>query len=183
MRQAVPRPSIDTVYSELRQLAAGHLAREPGYGRLSPTSLVHVTYQRLLGKAGEGGWENRRHFFAAASEAMRRILIEQARRRLAQKRGGNARQEWLDMNEVAATMPDDDLVALNEALDEFAADEPDKAELVKLRFFAVSRKPRPQPPLASLAQPRLDSGRTPGPGCLIGSGRKKDDDEKKAELS
>jgi RNA polymerase sigma factor (TIGR02999 family) len=136
MRQAVPRPSIDTVYSELRQLAAGHLAREPGYGRLSPTSLVHVTYQRLLGKAGEGGWENRRHFFAAASEAMRRILIEQARRRLAQKRGGNARQEWLDMNEVAATMPDDDLVALNEALDEFAADEPDKAELVKLRFFA-----------------------------------------------
>jgi RNA polymerase sigma factor (TIGR02999 family) len=125
---------LTQVYGELRRLAAHKMAREQPGNTLQPTALVHEAWLRL----GDGAqYRNRAHFFAAAAEAMRRILIERARRRAAIKRGGNLERCDLDDVEIAAPISNDDrLLALNEALDRFAAEEPQKAELVKLRFFA-----------------------------------------------
>jgi RNA polymerase sigma factor (TIGR02999 family) len=124
---------IAQVYSELRELARAKMAREQPGHTLQPTALVHEAWLRL----GDQRFENRAHFFGAAAEAMRRILIDRARRKLAAKHGAGA--EHVDASEVeiaAPTAEDDELLAVHEALDRFAAEDPTKAELVKLRFFA-----------------------------------------------
>lgn len=125
---------LPLVYDELRQLAARKMAQESGNQTLQPTALVHEAWLRLGGDE-QPTWENRTHFFCAAAEAMRRILIDRARSKQARRHGGG--QERLDVDEVeiAAPMKDDELLAVNEVLDEFARHAPQKAELVKLRYF------------------------------------------------
>ncbi len=124
------------VYEEMRRLAAQQLAREPGGQTLQPTALVHEAYVRLVGAGGGQHWDSRGHFFAAAAEAMRRILIDNARRKKRPKHGGDRRRVAADIAAPQSEMPPEDLLALDEALDKLAKEEPAKAELVKLRFFA-----------------------------------------------
>ena len=124
---------LPLVYDELRKLAATKLSHEQPGQTLDATALVHEAFLRLVG--GQR-FEGRGHFFAAAAEAIRRILVEQARRRQAVKRGGQHRREELDPDLVAAPAPDDELLALHEALDRLAAAHPEKAAVVKLRYFA-----------------------------------------------
>ena len=124
---------LPLVYDELRKLAAARLAAEKPGQTLDATGLVHEAYLRLV---GDQRFDGRGHFFAAAAEAIRRILVEQARRRQAAKRGGQRHREDLDPDAVAAPAPDDELLALHEALDRLAEAHPEKAELVKLRYFA-----------------------------------------------
>ena len=124
---------LPMVYDELRKLAAARLAREQPGQTLDATALVHEAFLRLV---GDQRFEGKGHFFAAAAEAIRRILVEQARRRQAIKRGGDGNRQELDPNRIASPAPDDELAALHEALDRFAATHPEKAELVKLRYFA-----------------------------------------------
>lgn len=131
---------LPLVYEELRKMAAQKLAIErPGH-TLQPTALVHEAYLRLVGNEGANQerpqWQGRRHFFGAAGEAMRRILVENARRRGAQKRGGEAARVELDADQVSAPERSEDLLALDEALARLAATDPAAAELVKLRYFA-----------------------------------------------
>ena len=122
------------VYGELRQLAAAHMARErPGH-TLDATALVHEAFLRLGGDR-DHVFANRRHFFAAAARAMRRILVEAARGKGREKRGGGMRREFPDLDAVCGVAPADELLALHGALDEFAAADPVKAKLVELRFF------------------------------------------------
>ncbi len=122
------------VYDELRKLAAYKMKVEPSGQTLQPTALVHEAWLRLAGN--EQPFQNRAHFFGAAAEAMRRILIERARRRLAAKRGGGAQCLDADEMEIASPLADDDaLLRLHEALDKFSAVDGRKAELVKLRYF------------------------------------------------
>jgi len=123
---------LPLVYDELRKLAAARLAREKPGQTLDATSLVHEAFLRLV---GEQSFDGQRHFFAAAAEAIRRILVEQARRRQAVKRGGDGNRQELDPDRLASPAPDDELLALHEALDRFALAHPEKAELVKLRYF------------------------------------------------
>jgi len=128
---------LPLVYEELRKLAAARLAREAVGNTLSPTSLVHEAYLRLVGGVLPQDWNGRGHFFGAAAEAMRRILIDQARRKHRPKHGGD--RERIDLDEVPAAATDDraaELLALDEALTALAREEPAKAELVKLRYFA-----------------------------------------------
>ena len=130
---------LPLVYDELRKLAAAKLAQEKPGQTLQATALVHDAYLRLVENRHEQSWDHRGHFFAAAAEAMRRILVEQARRKGSQKRGGGHRPVSLD--DVATLVPADDnardeLLALHEALAILEAEEPIKAKLVKLRFFA-----------------------------------------------
>ncbi len=127
---------LPLVYEELRRLAAQRLADEKLGLTLQPTALVHEAYLRLVGGDPDAHWDSRGHFFAAAAEAMRRILIEDARRKHRLKRGGDRRRVDLDQVEALVSAPGDDLLALDEALDQFAAEDPKKAELVKLRFYA-----------------------------------------------
>jgi RNA polymerase sigma factor (TIGR02999 family) len=122
------------VYDELRRLAAARLAREAPGQTLDATALVHEAYLRLVGPADDRRWNDRGHFFAAAAESMRRVLIDSARRKLAQKRGGGLQRQPLDG--VAAPGPDEELLALDEALQKLAAADPLKARLVELRYFA-----------------------------------------------
>jgi RNA polymerase sigma factor (TIGR02999 family) len=124
------------VYDELRQMAAHRLANEATGQTLQPTALVHEAYVRLVGDNNNQHWEGRRHFFAAAAEAMRRILIDNARRKGADKRGGGLKRRDLDLDVLDAPAASDELLALNEALDRLTATEPQVAELVKLRYFA-----------------------------------------------
>jgi RNA polymerase sigma factor (TIGR02999 family) len=130
-----PAQLLPLVYDELRRLAAQHLAQEKPGQTLQPTALVHEAYLRLVGADPEAHWDSRGHFFAAAAESMRRILIEEARLKQRLKRGGDRRRVDLDQVEAAVSAPDDDLLALDEALDQFAVEDPRKAELVKLRFY------------------------------------------------
>jgi RNA polymerase sigma factor (TIGR02999 family) len=123
---------LPLVYGELRRLAAARMAAERPDHTLDATALVHEAYLRLV---GDQHFENRRHFFATAAEAMRRILIENARRRRRQKRGGELKRFDLDAVPLAAPENDVRLLALDAALDRFAAIEPLKAELLKLRSF------------------------------------------------
>lgn len=128
---------LPLVYDALRQLAAQRLAQEKPGQTLQATALVHEVYLRLVGNSEEHRWNSRRHFFAAAAEAMRRILVERARARGSLKRGGGRKQ--LDLEELAVAGPDrpgDDLLALDEALTRLAAVEAQAAELVQLRYFA-----------------------------------------------
>jgi RNA polymerase sigma factor (TIGR02999 family) len=126
---------LPLVYDELRKLAVHKMAQESPGQTLQPTALVHEAWLRLGGDA-QPAWQTRAHFFAAAAEAMRRILVERARRRSALKRGAGADHVSLDAIEIPIVAPDDErLLAVDEALEEFAAIQPRKAELVKLRFF------------------------------------------------
>lgn len=126
---------LPLVYVELRRLAAQKMANEAAGHTLQPTALVHEAWLRL-GGSNAPSFQNRAHFFGAAAEAMRRILIERARRRIAAKRGAGA--ERVDLDEIEIPSPvanDDQLLAMNDALEKFAALDPRKAELVKLRYF------------------------------------------------
>jgi RNA polymerase sigma factor (TIGR02999 family) len=127
---------LPLVYDELRRLAAHRLAREAPGLTLQATALVHEAYVRILGTEA-ASWNGRAHFFAAAAEAMRRILIENARRRRSAKYGGGRQRVDLDAVDVSAggDFPSEDILALDEALSRLAAEDPQKAELVKLRFY------------------------------------------------
>jgi RNA polymerase sigma factor (TIGR02999 family) len=127
---------LPLVYDELRKLAASRMAAEAPGQTLQATALVHEAYLRLVGDGQPRNWDNRGHFFAAAAEAMRRILVESARRRSSGKHGGQLRRIDLDVAQSQAELPADDLLALDEALDLLAREDPTKAELVKLRCFA-----------------------------------------------
>ena len=125
------------VYQELRQMAAGKMAGEQQVTMLQATALVHEAWLRLSGPEGEMlTWGSRKHFFGAAAEAMRRILVEQARRRLSAKRGSGQRADSLEQASGVAAPEDDKLLHVHESLDELAKEDPQRAELVKLRFFA-----------------------------------------------
>jgi RNA polymerase sigma factor (TIGR02999 family) len=133
---------LPLVYDELRKLAAQKLAQEKPGQTLQATALVHEAYLRLVGSDkspsdhSEQKWDNRGHFFAAAAEAMRRILVDQARRRQAAKRGGLQKRVEMPESRLAAPMPDDELLALHEALEQLAIIDSAAADLVRLRFFA-----------------------------------------------
>ena len=126
---------LPIVYDELRRLAAQKLSQEKPGQTLQATALVHEAYIRLVG-SGDPGWENRGHFFSAAAEAMRRILVERARRKKSARYGGDRRRVELDDAELARDGPPIDLVSLDEALAKLEAKDRQKAELVKLRCFA-----------------------------------------------
>ena len=127
---------LPLVYDELRKLAAGHMANEAPGHTLEPTALVHDAYLRLVGPAGEQSFANRRHFFAAAAEAMRRILVDAARSKQALKRGRNPKHVTLDPDRLAAPAVDaDQWLDLDQALTAFASIDADAAELAKLRVF------------------------------------------------
>jgi RNA polymerase sigma factor (TIGR02999 family) len=127
---------LPLVYAELRKLAAQKLGQEKPGQTLQATALVHEAYLRLVGRDDEQQWNSRGHFFAAAAEAMRRILVESARRKSRLKHGGERDRVDLDSGCLASPAPSLDLLALDEALSRLAETEPAKAELVKLRFFA-----------------------------------------------
>jgi RNA polymerase sigma factor (TIGR02999 family) len=134
-----PRAAADLlplVYDELRKLAAVRLADERPGQTLQPTALVHEAYLRLVGGEVPRDWNGRGHFFAAAAEAMRRILINRARDRHRLKRGGDGHRIDLDALAEPATAPDADLLDLDDALDRLTRSHPQAAELVKLKFFA-----------------------------------------------
>ena len=126
---------IPLVYDELRRLAAYRLAQEKPGQTLQATALVHEAYLRLL-QADGPRWNDHRHFFHAAAEAMRQILVDSARRKASQKRGGGAEPLDVDRIELPMPQPTDDLLALDEALSLLEEDDPEAAKLVKLRFFA-----------------------------------------------
>jgi RNA polymerase sigma factor (TIGR02999 family) len=123
---------LPLVYEELRAMAVRHMARENPGQTLQPTALVNEAYLRLV---GDQQFESRGHFFAAAAQAMRRILVENARRKQRQKRGGQAVRQPMELNEIEAPTDDDELLALHEALEQLASEQPRRAQLVELRFF------------------------------------------------
>jgi RNA polymerase sigma factor (TIGR02999 family) len=130
---------LPLVYDELRKLAAQKLAQEKPGQTFQATALVHEAYLRLVDVEAARRWDSRGHFFAAAAESMRRILIEQARRKQSRKRGGGMRRLELDAGALLAAPEDqaaDDLLALDEALEQLESEDPLKARLVKLRYFA-----------------------------------------------
>lgn len=128
---------LPLVYDELRKLAAAKLANEKPGQTLQATALVHEAYLRLVGKLGDGQvWNSQNHFFSAAAEAMRRILVDRARQKKSQKRGGGRKRAEIDVNWAIQLPKQCDLVELNDLLDGLAAADPKAAELVKLRFFA-----------------------------------------------
>jgi len=126
---------LPLVYEELRKLAAAKMAKETAGHTLQPTALVHEAWLRLAGKDAQVQFANRAHFFAAAAEAMRRILIERARRKGAGKRGGDWQRIDLDKVDIAAEADDDTLLLVNEALEKLSQEDASAAEIAKLRFF------------------------------------------------
>src|SRR5262245_24052084 len=155
---------LPLVYDELRRLAAQKLARERPGQTLQATALVHEAYLRLVDVEQAQRWNSRGHFFAAAAEAMRRILVERARHRQSLKAGGD--HQRLDMADIepAVAGPDVDLLALNEALEKLAQQDPRKAELVKLRFFAGLTIEQAAQASASPLPPPTTTGLTPAAG-------------------
>jgi RNA polymerase sigma factor (TIGR02999 family) len=127
---------LPLVYDELRRLAAVRLAGEQPGHTLQATALVHEAYLKLVGSDAGRMWTDRRHFFAAAAEAMRRILVDHARKKRADVRGGSRQRVSLAEADAGIDQHADDVLALEEVLDHFAAVDPQKAELVKLRYFA-----------------------------------------------
>jgi RNA polymerase sigma factor (TIGR02999 family) len=127
---------LPLVYDELRKLAAAPMASESPHHTLQPTALVHEAYLRLVGSRDEARWDSRGHFFAAAAEAMRRILVDAARRKRREKHGGDRNR--MDLEAVALATPDPchDLIALDAALTRLKAEDPQAARLVELRHFA-----------------------------------------------
>jgi RNA polymerase sigma factor (TIGR02999 family) len=126
---------LELVYEELRHLAASKMARETPGQTLQPTALVHEAWLRLMGAKNQR-FQNRVHFFSAAAEAMRRILIDNARRKLAQRHGGGLEKVDLEGQDLAAPATDQQLLAVHEVLDKLAMEHPLQAEVVKLRYFA-----------------------------------------------
>jgi RNA polymerase sigma factor (TIGR02999 family) len=138
IEQGDPRAAdqlLPLVYDELRRLAAHRLAQERPGQTLQATALVNEAYLRLVGAEGDRGWDSRGHFFAAAAEAMRRILVENARRKGREKHGGGRRREHADLDALSADGYPQDILDLHDALERFAAHDPLKAKLVELRFF------------------------------------------------
>jgi RNA polymerase sigma factor (TIGR02999 family) len=127
---------LPLVYNELRQLATAKLANEKAGHTLQPTALVHEAYIRLVDVEEAQRWDSRGHFFAAAAEAMRRILVENARRKGREKHGGNLHRVELCESDLGMTTSDERLLAIDEALNLLAEEDPQAAELVKMRFFA-----------------------------------------------
>jgi RNA polymerase sigma factor (TIGR02999 family) len=132
---------LPLLYDELRKLAAHRLAQEKPGQTLQATALVHEAYMRLVGNGDAAGsdkpyWDNRRHFFAAAAKAMRHILVDKARRKQAEKNGGGRQRQHMDAEALVASEPNLDLVALDAALQQLAEQDPLKAKLVELRYFA-----------------------------------------------
>ena len=125
---------LNLVYEELRRLAAYKMAQEAPGQTLQPTALVHEAWLKLVG-AGERKFENRGHFFAVAAEAMRRILIDRARRRQTERHGGQYERVALDEADLAAPAEDDQLLAVDEALEKLSREHPAQAQVVKLRYF------------------------------------------------
>ena len=160
LEQGDPRAAeqlLPLVYDELRRLAAQKLAQEKPGQTLDATALVHEAYLRLVGTAPEKPWDGRSHFFAAAAEAMRRILINRARDKLRHKRGGGWKRIDLDQLTVADRAGDEELIALDDCLERLAKDDPASAELVKLRFFAGLTH---EEAAAALGLPRRTADRT-----------------------
>ena len=132
-----PLPGIELlplVYSELRRLARARMAKVPPGNTLQPTDLVHEAYLRISGDRSR--WNGRGHFFVAAAEAMRRILVEQARRKATRKHGGHLKRVDVDDGDIPFTQPVEDILALDEAIDRLHDDDPRKAQVVVLRCFA-----------------------------------------------
>src|SRR5947209_7506330 len=127
---------LPLVYQELRKLAAQRLAQEAPGQTLQATALVHEAYLRLVDGEKAPHWDSRGHFFAAAAEAMRRILVDKARRKRRLKRAGHLNRVDLDDVEITVEGPSDDIIALDDALTKLGQEHPEKAELVKLRYFA-----------------------------------------------
>ncbi|MCI0534565.1 MAG: ECF-type sigma factor [Verrucomicrobiales bacterium] len=125
---------LPLVYDELRKIAASKMAKEVPGQTLQPTALVHEAWLRL-GADAQPGWQNRAHFLAAAAEAMRRILVENARRKLRLKRGGGRERIELEESAIQAPANDEKVLQVHEALDALALEDPEKAQIVKLRFF------------------------------------------------
>ena len=139
IRQGEPKAAeelLPLVYGELRRLASARMANQAAGHTLQPTALVHEAWLRVAGEDAEAQFQNRTHFFAAAAEAMRHILIDRARRKKAARHGGGQQRVELDGFEIAAPAEDDELLAVNEALERLAQADPEKAALVKLRYFA-----------------------------------------------
>ena len=157
---------LPLVYNELRDLAAARLFHEPTGQTMQATSLVHEAYLRLVGDAEhEQSWDNRRHFFTAAAEAMRRILIENARRKGRIRHGGGRSRLNLDCCEFAAPEVQEDLLALDVALDRLAIEEPVTARMVHLRYFAGLTVPEAAGSWGCLRARPTGCGPTPAPGC------------------
>jgi RNA polymerase sigma factor (TIGR02999 family) len=127
---------LPLVYDELRKLAAQKLAQEKSGQTLQSTDLVHEAYLRLVGDDNAHPWNSRGHFFAAAAEAMRRILVDQARRKRSLRRGGDLQRRPIEDHEIAAPEPSLDLLAVHEALERFHHVDAEAAQIVKLRYFA-----------------------------------------------
>src|SRR4030095_15147773 len=125
---------LPLVYDELRRIAAYKMSAEAAGHTLPPTALVHEAWLRLVG-SNQSGWQNRAHFFGAAAEAMRRILVEHARRKQSLKRGAGAGHQQFDESALIFAAPSDELLAVHEALDALAREDGPAAELVKLRYF------------------------------------------------
>lgn len=125
---------LELVYEELRGLAAFRMAQQPAGHTLQPTALVHEAWLKLVGAANPN-FKSRAHFFSAAAEAMRHILIDRARRKQRERHGGNLERVLLDDIEIVSPLPDDQLVSVSDALDRFARQFPAQAEVVKLRYF------------------------------------------------
>jgi RNA polymerase sigma factor (TIGR02999 family) len=133
--QAAAEQLLPLVYDELRKLAAQRMAQENPGQTLQATALVHEAYIRLVGPNGQS-WNNRGHFFGAAAEAMRRILVESARRKQAAKRGGgHSEQDPIDITQIAQARNPEELLDVHQALDDLADSDPESVELVKLRYF------------------------------------------------
>ena len=126
---------LPLVYQELRSLARSRMAALADGQTLQPTALVHEAYMKLVG-GGDPGWDTRGHFFAAAAQAMREILVDQARRKASLKRGGDRRRADEDPSDLAIEPPSDDVLALHEAVQRLEADDPRKGQIVNLRYFA-----------------------------------------------
>ena len=157
---------LPLVYDELRKLAAVKLAHEKPGQTLQATALVHEAYIRLVGGDDNQQWDSRGHFFAAAAEAMRRIIVDQARHKATIRAGGQNQRIELSEVEPAIEGPTLDLMALDEALKRLEHKDPRKAELIKLRFFLrVCRTSRRQKFLALLPQLQIWTGLTRGLGC------------------
>jgi RNA polymerase sigma factor (TIGR02999 family) len=127
---------LPLVYGELRKLAAQKLAQEAPGQTLQATALVHEAYLRLVDVEKVQGWDSRGHFFAAAAEAMRRILIDNARSKQRQKRGGDRKRLNLESIDLASTAAPDELLVLDELIDKLGSEDPDAVQVVKLRYFA-----------------------------------------------
>lgn len=127
-----PDELLETLYADLREMAAGKMAREHAAQTLQPTALVHEAWLKLDGQK----FQNKAHFFGSAAEAMRRILVDRARRRRRQKRGAGAEHVEFEESQIESPLGDDQLPEVHEALEQLAAEDETKAEVVKLRFFA-----------------------------------------------